>query len=187
MITQLRPILKYRLWMTVWSWTPSAAYDLWPSPTKSAEVAVYYRGTSKRLFFRLKRTQRIEMPFVCYGTRTLTQGQLQSIDTREKFSGQELVLTFSGRPFRNRWVSMLRCFPLPPMSCWTTRIWMMSSQMEITAISWWSLKKRPQRLFKTTGTWNGIMCPQVKTRASKEAEVPSPKSWEGYGLRDQTG
>ena len=53
-------------------------------------------GTSKRLFFKLKWTQRIEMPFVSYGTRPLTQGQLQSIDTPEWFSGQDLVLTFSG-------------------------------------------------------------------------------------------
>ena len=38
----------------------------------------------------------IEMPFVSYGTKTLTQGQLQSIDTPEWFSGQDLVLTLSG-------------------------------------------------------------------------------------------
>ena len=36
------------------------------------------------------------MPFVSYGTKTLTQGQLQSIDTPEWFSGQDLVLTLSG-------------------------------------------------------------------------------------------
>ena len=33
------------------------------------------------------------MPFVSYGTKTLTQGQLQSIDTPV---GQDLVLTLSG-------------------------------------------------------------------------------------------
>ena len=43
------------------------------------------------------------------------------------------------------------------------------------------------KLFKATGTWNGIMGPQVKTQATKEAKVLSPESWQGYGVRDQTG
>ena len=77
------------------SWTPSATYDFWHSTTKSSEVFLLL-GASKRLFFKLKWTQRIEIPFVSYGTKTLTQGQLRSIDTPEWFSGQDLVLTFSG-------------------------------------------------------------------------------------------
>ena len=50
-----------------------------------------------------------------------------------------------------------------------------------------SLYEIELKLFKTTGTWNGIMRPQVKTWATKEAKVLSPESWEGYGVRDQTG
>ena len=36
-------------------------------------------GDIQKAFFRLKWTQRIEMPFVCYGTRPLTQGRYRSI------------------------------------------------------------------------------------------------------------
>ena len=122
------------------SWTPSAACDLWHSSTKSFVVAVYYRGLrTKRLFFTLKRAQGMEMPFVCYRTRTLTQGQLLSIDTPEWFSGQDLVLTFSAWHSRNMWASILKSFLIRLMSCWTTLMWTMSSQAEITvirAISW---------------------------------------------------
>ena len=53
--------------------------------------------------------------------------------------------------------------------------------------TWTQFLRNRTQASRDKGYLKCIMCPQVKTRATKEAEVLSPESWEGYGLMDRTG
>lgn len=151
MNAQLRPILKHRLWMTVWKWDPlySLSLTFFSEIVFRVKLLCITRDIPKPfLQIKVHPKDRDVLRLLWYQWKPWFKDNYRESIHKSDFWVRTWSLHFWGRHVRDTWVSILKSFPLPPMSCGTILMRIMSSQVEITEMSWLSSKRRPQGIWE---------------------------------------